>query len=373
MTDQWTGTAFESYNPASDPTVENWGAAVDTGERAMADGIDQSVGGFASVRAPAWHKLGTVFDRPASAEELLVAAGADYPVYLEESAAVRRDPAGNPIEIITDDRTRKVMRVHPVTGAHQILGTASPAYQVFTNRDSFLTFGDALVDVASPNAATCGVLFDGRQAFMSWKLPKGIMVYGRDAVELWLLVHTSHDGSRPLTVAVTPLRTVCQNTCRYNLGKAISRWSIKHTRNASLAIQQAREALKLTYQYTEEWGRVADALLDTPMNVRTFEQIIAQEFGPAEGVTAKRTLDAWDEKRAKLLHLFAQAETQDNIRNTTWGAVQAVGEYVDWGTKVQVKTMDPDGYRFWRSMDGDKVVEGPKRAILRVARQFAGV
>lgn len=373
--DQWKGTAMEGWKPEQDQTVKGWGTQYDIAENKLRDGIDKSVGGFAAVRAPAWHNLGVTFDHPVDADTLLKAAGADYDVHLEESAAIRRDPAGNVIEIIVDPKQRKTCRIHPVTGEHNLLGNVSPTYPVFQNRESFVGFGDAILKEGRAAAATCGVLWEGRQAFMCWKLPKGLLVGGEDAAELWLLVHTSHDGSRPLTCAVTPLRTVCQNTCRYNLGNAVTRWTIKHTANAKLAVQQARESLQMTWDYVDEWQAVADKLLLTACTDAQFEKIITEEWGPGEDPSAKAQ-KGWDDRRAKLLHLFKEADTQANIRNTMWGAVQAVGEYVDWNTKVQVKTDGiggEDGYRFWRSLDDEKTVAGPKKIIIARARQYAGV
>lgn len=389
-----TSPNFTDYDPSTDPTVSNWGSDYDRKESGVTHNIDESVpgGAFASVRSPAWHNLGTVHEEQVSALELLRSAYADYDVFKSpDFAHVERpwlDAKGNPVKIgdvaqttivqVEDTTKRKLCRIHPTTGQVQVLGTCSPTYQPVSNREAFVGFGDALIDVAEPNVSTCGVLYEGRQAFMSWKLPKGIAVGGVDAVEWWLLVHTSHDLSRPLTAAITPLRTVCQNTVRWNLARAKSRWSIKHTANAKLALTEARTALKLSYQYTGEWDRIAQELVKTPLMPSVFDRIITENFGPAEDA-GKVAKDNWDDKRTQLIHLFAKADTQANVRNTAWAGVQAIGEYCDWMIPVKAATVanggwgTEDAYRFWRSLDEEKTVTNPKRAALRAMADYAGV
>lgn len=384
------------YDPSTDPTVSNWGgSAYDRAESNITHNLDTSVpgGAFASVRAPGWHNLGTVHTKQVSALELLQSAYGDYEVFkAADFAHVERpwlgengeqimlgDQPQTTIVQVEDTAKRKLCRIHPTTGQVQVLGTCSPTYQPINNREAFVGFGDALIDVAEPNVSTCGVLYEGKQAFMCWKLPRGIEVGGVDAVEWWLLVHTSHDLSAALTAAIVPLRTVCANTCTWNLARAKSRWSIKHTANAKLNLSEAREALKLSYTYADEWARVSDELIKVPMMPRVFEQIIEHNFGPGEDAKPKAQ-ENWDVKRAKLVRLFAEADTQANVRNTAYAGVQAVGEYCDWMTGVQAKTVSKDGwggnvdgYRFWRSLEGEKTVARPKQAALAAIAAYAGV
>lgn len=375
--DPLAGTVFEGWDIAGDQTVTGWGTQYDIAENKVQHGIEQTAGGasFASVIAPAWHNLGVVFDRPVPAGELLVAGGADFEAFKLPDYAVELNEDGTVKQMAEDPEKRKVCRRHPDTGELVILGSVSKKYQIFQYRDAFLGFGDALVDIAEPNAATCGVLFDGSQAFMCWKLPKEIMVGGEDRTDLWLLVHTSHDGSRPLTAAVTPLRTVCNNTCRWNVANAVTRWRVKHTSKAKLAIQEARTALKLSYRYTDIWEQLANQLADTSMTTAQFEEIVTHEFGPGEEPT-KDAERAWDDKLGVLVDLFAVAETQRTIRNTAWAGLQAVGEYCDWQLRTTGGAFGKDnitGYRFWRSLDSDKSVQDPKQAMLKATMRFAHV
>lgn len=384
--------------PGYDPTINDWGTQYDVAENKLTHGIDETVtgGAFASVRNPAWHRLGVVFDTQVSASELLTAAYADYDVF---HAPVRtsievpmtnpatgepimfKDPATGDMRPHTTTKTaddptkRNICRWHPESGALQILGQSAPGYKLRNNREIFVEFADKLLDVATPNVSTCGVLYEGRQAFMSWQLSNEIMVDGQDAAELWLMAHTSHDGSRPTTLAVVPIRTVCQNTLRVGLAGAKTRWQIKHHKNSQLVLADVRDALKLSYSYAEDWATMATGLAQSSIDTREFEKLIEQAFAPKPDAS-KKALDAWDTRKGQLLGAWSKGATNEGVRGTAWGAINAVTEWFDWQTKVQknsfsthvegpMKVSDPDGYRFWRSLDGEKSIERPKQTWTR--------
>jgi phage/plasmid-like protein (TIGR03299 family) len=381
--------------PGYDPTINDWVSDYDKAE-GPDHGIDETVtgGAFASVRNPAWHRLGVVFDEQVDADTLLKAGWADYDVFhtpvMTEIDVPVLTPSGEPMTIAgepmmkperaIDNTKRNICRRHPETGELQILGQSAPGYKLRTNREVFVEFADKLLDLATPNVSTCGVLYEGRQAFMSWQLSNEIMVNGEDAAELWLMAHTSHDGSRPTTLAIVPIRTVCQNTLRVGLAGALTRWSVRHTKNSKLVLAEVRQALKLSYSYAEDWTTMATDLARSEVTTKEFDALIAQAFGPTEDA-GKKVLDAWDERRGALLQTWEKSATTDGIRGTAWGAINAVTEHLDWSSKVQknsfethvdgrLKVNDADGYRFWRSLDGDKSIEKPKQIWTRRVIEF---
>jgi phage/plasmid-like protein (TIGR03299 family) len=378
---------------AYDPTIADWATRYDIKENPLLHQIDMSVtgGAFASVRNPAWHNLGVTVDHQVSADELLKLAHADYDVFLAPSMTELEVPMlgadGQPLTIsgeplmttikATDESRRQSCRYHPETGALQILGNVSPSYGVHTNREVFVDFADALIDAAEPIVSTCGVMYEGREAFMAFQLPQGIMVGGVDATALYMVAHTSHDGSKPATVMIVPLRVVCANTLRVAGLAAISRWSIRHTSKSKLKLQEAREGLKLSWKYLGEWTTMADALLEQEMTTREFEKIVTSLFEPrpeADKPVGAQAKKLWDEKLDAMLTLWS-GPTQENIKGTAWAAFNAVDEHLDWGLKVQSSKWagDPAGYQFWRSLDGEKSVQAPKQKMLETVARFSGV
>jgi len=385
---QLKGSAF-------DPTEKVWGTGGwDAIERKIRHGIDGQ--NFAAVGYQAWHELGTVAPAGTTASALFKLAGANWDVFhapmLTEVQAPAFQPDGTPLWVpgyrdengervqqtktvrAEDPNARNICRINPETGALEILGQSSKNYGLIQHRELFLDFAEGLLDLLEPAVATCGVLFGGKQVFMCWKLPEHITVDGvDDTIQLWLLARTSHDRSIPAQVAVTPVRTVCWNTTRWNIANAVTKMSIRHTKNPQMKIQQAREALGMTSKYAAALGEEARRLLETPMTVGQFTKTVTAAFGPGDE-PSKKAANEWDLKMGKLLELWA-SPTQDSGRGTAWGALNTVTEYQDWNTRFQSKGwgVGEVGARFWRSITDNADVTNPKLEMVRRLREFAGI
>lgn len=376
-------------SPDYDPTISDWGSDYDVAEGPN-HMIDETVtgGAFASVRDRAWHNLGTVWNpdehngRVPNSRELLKLAKCDFPVYNSPIMAQveRRDAAGHLLDVVmtTDNRRVNVLRDHPETGLPQILGQASEGYPLWTPEEILCGFGDGILQHGEPTASTCGALDEGRQVFMSFKLPKEILVGGLtdEVINLWLVVHTSFDATTATTARVTPIRAVCKNTILAGARKAVSEYRIRKTRNAKLADIQARTALGLVAPLAEHIKAEADAMLSVRVTNDAFREIIRNEFGPGDD-PSKKAETMWETKEAELIRLFATADTQANVRNTAWAGLQAVTEYVDWSMGVRgQKGAGPEelaAAQFRRSVFGDATVTKPKGAAFRVFRELAGL
>lgn len=385
--------------PIQDPTVSGWGRTYDVAEgpRHL---IDETVkgGAFASVRLPAWHGLGVVVEHPIPALDLLQLAKADYPILRGPVTTTievpMTTPAGDPLYVpgyrdeagervqqtqqvtATDERNTNICRIHPESGALQILGQASKSYPLWTPREILVGFGDAITRLGEPEVATCGVLDDGRRAFMCFKLPRGVLVGGMrdETIQLWLVVHTSFDQSMPTTAVVTPLRAVCANTVRAGIAAALARYTIRKTKNADLQLKQAAAALELVPEFAKALQAKTDAMVETTMTDSAFLALVRDLWGPGED-PGKTAQTVWDAKESKLVELFTKADTQANVRNTAWGALQAVTEYVDWNTKAAgTNDAERNATRFRRSfIESEKTGANAKDAMLQRVLALSGV
>lgn len=378
-------------DPTYDPTISDWGSNYDVAEGPN-HMIDETVtgGAFASVRDKAWHNLGTVWNpdehdgRLPDSRELLRAAKCDFPIYKAPVVAQveRRDPSGHllDVEIVEDTRKVNILRDHPETKKPQILGQASEGYPLWTPEEVLCGFGDGILAYGAPTVSTCGALDEGRQVFMSFKLPHDVLVGGLtdEAINLWLVVHTSFDGSAATSATITPIRAVCRNTINAGVKEAVSRYAIRKTRNADLAAVQAQTALGLVVPYAEELKSDAEALLETEVTTDAFLKIVRKEWGPGDDAS-KKAGDAWAEKEAVLVELWATADTQANVRGTAWAGLQAVTEFADWRMGVRgLKGADPQDLataQFKRSLFGPPkgTVGNVKRNASRVFRELAGL
>lgn len=184
----------------------------------------------------AWHELGVVFDGEMTVETALAASHADYtvaktPVYYQTKNG---GFAANPefFHIIREDN-----------GAP--LGLVKKSYGVVQNADAFQFVNNLCAggNAAEPFIESAGVLGHGERVFITAKFPERFKcgeILGDDA-EVYAVITTSHDGSGAVTVMLTPVRVVCNNTLQYALGCNYSKFAFRHTVNVKLRMKEDLE------------------------------------------------------------------------------------------------------------------------------------
>lgn len=278
---------------------------------------------FASLREPAWHGLGTVLESEVTTREMLeVAHLAGWNVRLEDVTLPGRS-------------TRNyfaTVRTNPFDGGNDVLGVVGERYRVLQNEELF-DFGDALLD--GGRWETAGSIKNGKVVFGSLALeretvldPSGVA----DIVRQYLLVHTSHDGSLAIQASVTPVRVVCQNTLNMAVGsdgrKAKQSFRVRHTQTVQGKIMAAREALGLANTYIDAFEVEARALFEQAITTDKFDEIIKAAY-PEPEIDTKGSVTKWTNKRDSLLDIY-NGPTQVGIKDTAWGAYNALTERLDW-------------------------------------------
>lgn len=332
--------------------------------------VVNGMGQFASARTPGWHLLGqTKEDGYLDMDEMLDMSGTRWPVW--KIPIIGHHLTENGITSVESDTHAMTVREDPEKpGQLRQLGIVGKDYKVFQNDES-AWFGRGLLATDEAIGETAGSLMGGKRVFYSFRLKDVLMVGGRDPVASYLGVYTSHDGSIAYTVMLTDIRMVCYNTVTMALGTAKYKWVLRHTKHADLAASQKKvqEILGLAGAYRKGFAAKADRMIDTPLTKARFEKIITEEFGPKEDA-AKRGLTLWEQQRDRLLYLFSNAETQENIRDTAWAGYNAVVEYQDYYRNVpKVAEENQQAAQFARaldtSMDDKKAIRDPKAVMLR--------
>src|SRR5690606_22812799 len=93
-------------------------------------------------------------------------------------------------------------------------------------------------------------------------------------------------------------------------------------------VQQAREALDLTFNYLDGFQEQADQLINTTLTQGRFEEIIAPELGVGDDAAAA-TVSRTQHEPAEVAAGLADATTQEEIRNTAWAGLGALTEWAD--------------------------------------------
>jgi len=329
--------------------------------------INQETGeaSFASLRQPAWHKLGTVFENEVNTAEMLQLAKLDnWNVRLEDVAI--------PTGFESDKSYSFVSRTNPFNADQtDILGVVGERYVPLQNEDLF-SFGDNLLD-GGGRWETAGSIKGGRQVFGSIALRDGITLdpNGRaDKIDNYLLINTSHDGSIAIQASITPVRVVCANTLNLALssfkGKSASKQSfkIRHTSTAEGKIAVAREALGLASKYLDEFSIMANALIEKEITKADFDKIVALAY-PAPEKDSKGSFKKHDSK-VDLLNAIYVGQFNDTISGTAWGAYNALTERLDWYRSARGGSNES----IYASASGfDPVMNAEKNRLMKVVQQ----
>jgi len=328
--------------------------------------IDEATGEatFASLRQPAWHGLGTVFDEAVTTSEMLKLAHLDeWNVRLEDVAI--------PDTFASDKTYSFVTRTNPFDkDQNDILGVVGERYKVLQNEDLF-SFGDNILD-GGGRWETAGSIKGGRQVFGSIALADSITLdpNGRaDKIDNYLLINTSHDGSVAIQASITPVRVVCANTLNLALssfkGKNASKQSfkIRHTQTAEGKIAVAREALGLAHKYIDEFSVMANAMIEKEITKAQFDEIVLLAY-PAPEKDSKGSFKKHDTK-VDLLNAIYVGQYNDTISGTAWGAYNALTERLDWYRSSR----GGDNESILASASGfDPVINAEKNRLMKIVQ-----
>jgi phage/plasmid-like protein (TIGR03299 family) len=284
---------------------------------------------FASLREPAWHGLGTVFEEEISTAEMLKKAKLN-------SWNVRLEDVEIPTGMDSDKNYSFVVRDNPFTkGNKDVLGVVGERYVPLQNEELF-DFADNILDNGG-RWETAGSIKGGRIVFGSLALeretvldPNGVS----DKINTYLLVNTSHDGSIAIQASITPVRVVCANTLNLALGQRGRNGSVKqsfkirHTQTASGKVQVAREALGLANAYIDEFSLMANKMIETEVSKAKFDEIVLALY-PQPKENAKGANKKWENK-IDLINDIYVGDYNNTITGTAWGVANALTERLDW-------------------------------------------
>lgn len=287
---------------------------------------------FADSRSDAWHQLGQQLDRTMTgAEALEFAHLANWNV--RKMPAWTYDEDGNMIQMT--DRFATV-RTNPISNNVEYLGDVGSRYQVVQNED-LINFMDALVDESGAHFETAGSLRGGTQIFATLKVPNYMTFTGRngetDQTDLYIAVMNSHDGYGSLGVLITPVRIVCANTQAAAITSTKSRWSVRHTSGALNAIEEARQALSLSFAYGDAFAEEMQNLIDREVDQQEAERLINSIFAVEDAETERSKNGRLDNAAQVMTGL--NLPTVRGFEDTRYGLYNAVTEWVDHRMEIK--------------------------------------
>lgn len=275
-----------------------------------------------------WHGLGNGVEGARTAKQAIVDAGLDWEVELRKLYTT--NAKGNKIIV---PGTFAVVRDMD----DAILGTVKSRYTPFQNREAF-AFADNLVDSDEAKYDTAGSLRGGRVVFLSMEVPDHVLVGGEDAHNMYILLRTSHDGTKAISVYVVIIRVVCMNTLTLATNAAKYSWSMPHVSTLQGKLQEARETLELSFNYADEFSKLAEQLMRTKVTDDKAVDILTEVL-PVRPKT--------DEKIDAIMECLRTSD-KNGYHGTGWGLVNALTEYHEhWRDGIQQEAT------FFNTIDGE--------------------
>jgi phage/plasmid-like protein (TIGR03299 family) len=301
-----------------------------------------------------WHGLGTRVEDYLNSADAIKAAELDWTVSKRETHFENN----NGEQIMIPDHYAIVR-----DSDESVLGTVGKVWEPLQNTEAF-DFTDALLtegcdtldplalDGECPRYETAGSLKNGQMIWLLAKMPIEIRIQGEDAVDMFLLFSNGHDGKHAVQAAITPVRVVCQNTLNLAMATTKQKFSIRHSSQMKDKIEAARLALGMTFAYAHEFEDMANRLAEIDVTLDGFKRL-ATHLSPSEDIQ-NRIVEKWQTSNT----------LTDEQRKTGWGAVNAVGEYFQWGRNPYKGAES----RFANDMFGDSAVARDKAVRLLLAR-----
>lgn len=292
---------------------------------------------FANSRSDAWHRLGQSVGHTMTAREALDAAHLagwnvrKMPLQVPQEPVIGDTGVTTPPPLAVPDFYATV-RTNPINGRLDVLGVVGSKYEPVQNEASCELL-DALVDESGgARYETAGALRGGRETFVTMKLPNSMVFDGidgsKDRTDFYLAALNSHDGSSAFRFLVTPVRIVCANTQSAAIGSAKASFAIRHTGGAHTSIQEARDALKLSWRYIEAFETEAAKLYAQPMDTEQIRQF-ANTLLEVESAGSEATARHRRERASGIVKLWNSSPTITPVAGTRWAAYNAVTEYLD--------------------------------------------
>lgn len=293
------------------------------------------------AREDAWHRLGTTVSGEAFTAEEALRLGHLGGWDVRKVPLTAHEVTEDGVSAIEVPDQFATVRTNPFTGSPETLGVVGNGYTPLQN-EAHCEFLNTLADESGAIFDTAGSLRGGRQVFVTMRLPESMRVGGSDEVNVNIAAMNSHDGSSAFRLVLTPVRVVCANTQRAAMRDNRGSVSIRHTRNATAAVEQARQALGLTWSYVAAFEQEAERMINQTVTDAEFTKIMGEVFGTTDRNASTRAQNAERERVRTLQRLWHDADTVGPIRGTAWGAYQVVTEYVDHFAPVKTRGNEAD-------------------------------
>lgn len=269
-----------------------------------------------------WHGLGQPMADDATIEQWRAAAGMNWRI---QRAKVRYPVSHDPSVPMREISDKHVLLRSDTKDA---LGVVSDSYKVVQPGEVIDFFRD-IVKVGGLELSAAGTIYGGKRFWATAKIGEASPTSVKDKVGGYLLLSTSADGSQRTEARRTTIRVVCRNT----LAMAASEgqpW-VKISHRTEFDPEQIKQFMGLNEAAWDAFRHQITRLANIPVDQDKAEELTEVVLGGGEKVIASAGYN-------KILDLFnggGKGADLDGVRETGWGYVNAVTEYIDHWTRAR--------------------------------------
>jgi phage/plasmid-like protein (TIGR03299 family) len=221
-------------------------------------------------------------------------------------------------------------RVYPSDDPSHTFWIAKESYQPHDYSDSLVGAVSDIVDVSGSDLviSSAGLLKQRAIAWVEVSVPGSIVTPEGIEFRPNLLATTSLNGTVATTYKRTCTDVVCDNTRSIALAEEGQQYKIKHSRNSSLRLADAREALAIIHTTADDIEKEFAELCRIEVTDQQFYTVIEVLTDPPKGKElgkAGQTLK--DKKMGELSQLWNNDNRVTPWKGTGYGVVQAVNTW----------------------------------------------
>jgi phage/plasmid-like protein (TIGR03299 family) len=301
--------------------------------------------GFTGQRGHAWHyraghqgtepnhypgaiPVGDVLRRLFDWEAISRRIAVEVPASLDDPLALmdHLDPDGLPARWAVQEDRQAIVR----SDNHHTMGLFKDGYVPHQYQQWLLEAVSAILgDTLAISSA--GLLREGAVAWVEVSVPETVHLDGPGvSFRPNLLGTTSFDGSIATCFKRTITVTVCDNTLAVALSEAGQLYRIKHSRWSGFKLSEARAALNVIETTTDEFSAQVEALCQTTVTDRQWEQFLAAHAPLTDDDGRRltgRSLTAATRKQDELRSLWTGDQRVSPWKGTAWGVLQATNTW----------------------------------------------
>lgn len=284
----------------------------------------ENMAAFASLRQPAWHGLGTVFDRPVTTEEMLSLSHlGGWNLRLENAEDIAGMPFASP--------TRFVIRDNPFTGEPEVLGTVGGRYAILPNEHALQFLAGMTGNL---RWETAGSLKNGTVIFATMADPDDLTLDpngSADKIRRYFMVTTSHDGSGMVLITEIYLRVECANTLAVAIQGHGPSVRVKHTAKMEDRMRAGAKAIGMLKPHRDAMDAALEKMIQAEMTKDKFWEIVSEDLMPLKG-DSKNAVTRRENRLDSIMNIWSNGTgSVGNLENTAYKGWQVLNEAVTWG------------------------------------------